>query len=685
MRGAAITACLLLAGACGTAPQSASQQRPTPATGTAQQWEELIAADDGRIAMPQQLETVRTSLGSGSAFLRMTAVRALGRTERPELLPLIVPLLHDSSDSVRTAAAHAVGDVARETGAAGARSILLDALPAAGAAGLAGGAMAETLGRLAADAAAARQTVDELVPFLAHDDTARTGALRGLYFLARQPEARAAVAGARDALRRIALGGPGPTTRHVRERTLALSTLALARAADEATLTRALQDTAAYVRREAAAAASTLSDTAAVRRIATLAAADQAGAVRYEAVRIHAARLAATHGCAPVVDAVRDRDVHVSLLAIDLLGSVCRSRDHAPLLDSIISRGATPTWQPVAHAVVSLAATDAGRARTAMHQLASHASPFARTYVARAAASAADTALLYRLARDPHANVRTAAVTGLAALMGRAADTVFLAQLASDESELLMAAAAALEGSRHNGAAERLLDALDRVSALQWETSRDGRAALLERIGELGGPALAERLRPYLRDFDPLVAERAAGLLETWTGTRPVAAPEGLPSLPLPTFAEAEQLAGTTFVVEMEGGGEIVMRLLPFDAPTNAARFARLARSGYFDGLTVHRVVPNFVVQGGSPGANEYSGDGPFSRDELAVPNWRGSVGLSTRGRDTGDAQFYVNLIDNVRLDHQYTVFAVITRGMDVVDGLLEGAAIRRVREQPMQ
>ena len=68
-------------------------------------------------------------------------------------------------------------------------------------------------------------------------------------------------------------------------------------------------------------------------------------------------------------------------------------------------------------------------------------------------------------------------------------------------------------------------------------------------------------------------------------------------------------------------------------------------------------------------------------RDELGAPNWRGTVGLSTRGRDTGDAQFFINLIDNVRLDHEYTIFGSVTRGMDVVDALVEGAVIRRVRE----
>lgn len=684
MRAAALVWCLLLATACGGAPHPAPQQG-TPRSFQAEQWQELIAADDARIGTPQQLETVRTSLASGSAFLRMIAVRALGRTERPELLPMIVPLMNDPSDSVRAAAAHAVGDVTREAGAADARRILLAALPEPGSAGIAAGAMAETLGRLASDAAAARETAARLARFLSYDDSARTGILRGLYFLARQPPARAAVfAAAGGALRDIALGGSGQSTRHVRERTLAIATLAVAGGADETLLMQALQDPATYVRREAAAAAGTLSDTAAVQRVAARAADDAAGAVRYEAARIHAARLAATHGCAPVVRAADDADVHVSLLAIDLLGGVCRSPAHAPLLESMIPQMDGVGWHRAAHAVVALAAIDTAAARTGLHQLAGHPSAFARTYAARAAAVARNVALVYRLAHDPHANVRTAALAGLAASVGRAADSVYVAQLADDESELLMAAAAALEGSSHDGAAEHLLAALDRVSALRRETSRDARVALLERLQELGDAGLTTRLRPYLRDFDPLVAERAAAVLESWNGTRPPAEPRPLPRLPLPTFDEAERLARATFVLEMEDGGEVVVRLLPFDAPTNAARFARLARNGYFDGLTIHRVVPNFVVQGGSPGANEYSGDGPFTRDELGAANWRGTVGLSTRGRDTGDAQFYINLIDNVRLDHEYTVFGVVAGGMSVVDRMLEGAVIRRVHERPM-
>jgi cyclophilin family peptidyl-prolyl cis-trans isomerase len=130
----------------------------------------------------------------------------------------------------------------------------------------------------------------------------------------------------------------------------------------------------------------------------------------------------------------------------------------------------------------------------------------------------------------------------------------------------------------------------------------------------------------------------------------------------------------------MAGGGTFELRLLPDEAPMTAQHIANLARDGYYNGLTFHRVVPNFVIQGGSPGANEYAGQGPFMRDEVGlVSHRRSTVGISTRGRHTGDAQIFINLVDLPRLDHTYTVFAEVVSGMDVVDGILEGAVISRV------
>ena len=112
-----------------------------------------------------------------------------------------------------------------------------------------------------------------------------------------------------------------------------------------------------------------------------------------------------------------------------------------------------------------------------------------------------------------------------------------------------------------------------------------------------------------------------------------------------------------------------------------STRFLRLVNRNYYDGLTFHRIVPNFIVQGGSPGANEYAGDGPYVKDEISeLSHDRGTIGLSTRGRDTGDAQFFINLVDNPRLDFEYTVFGkVLPEHMPRIDRIHEGDRIVEV------
>jgi cyclophilin family peptidyl-prolyl cis-trans isomerase len=128
-------------------------------------------------------------------------------------------------------------------------------------------------------------------------------------------------------------------------------------------------------------------------------------------------------------------------------------------------------------------------------------------------------------------------------------------------------------------------------------------------------------------------------------------------------------------------GGHFDVRLRGDVAPMMAARIAQLVRTGYYDGLTWHRVEHDFVIQGGSPTANEYDGFAEFLRDELGtIAHPRGTVGMSTRGHDTGDAQWFVNLRDNARLLRDYTVFAEVVAGMDVVDGIFEGDRIATMR-----
>jgi cyclophilin family peptidyl-prolyl cis-trans isomerase/HEAT repeat protein len=657
--------------ACAGAPRNGT---PTRGAAPAAEWERVLAAEDARAMTAAHVGTLRVALRSAAPQIRMMAVRALGRTERAAFVGDIAPLLRDGDPAVRSAAAHALGNVTRDSAYATVRELLLDALPDPGTDPLLAAALGETLGRMRHDSASARVVAPRIAALLRNGDAARLGALRGLHFMARQAPARSAVAAAVQGDIALILRNAATP----RERALAVAVATASGSAQPDLLRSAAADVDWTVRREAAVAAVTLADSAAVRALVTPLLADPAPQVRHDALRT----LARRGGCAHVARTVRDPDPSVAIAALNLAGTSCRAQVPAALLDSVTGTGNAPHgWHRAAHATVALAAVDSARGAARARELARHVSPFARTYAARAAAAARNVPLLRTLAADPHHNVRTAAVTGLHAVAGRAADDIYIEQLGAQDSELIQAAAAALEGSRSTAAAARLLDALDRVTQARAETSRDARAALIARLRELGSARHADRLRPYLTDFDPAIAAAAAAVLTHWTGTTAAASPQPLPRLPLPTWSDAQQLERSRFVIEMEDGGEFEITLLPFIAPTNAWRFARLARDGWFDGLTVHRVVPNFVVQGGSPGANEYSGDASFTRDELGAPNWRGTVGLSTRGRDTGDAQFYINLIDNVRLDHDYTVYGVVTRGMDVVNAMLEGTVIRAVRE----
>jgi cyclophilin family peptidyl-prolyl cis-trans isomerase len=201
--------------------------------------------------------------------------------------------------------------------------------------------------------------------------------------------------------------------------------------------------------------------------------------------------------------------------------------------------------------------------------------------------------------------------------------------------------------------------------------------AILNRLEAYGDAAQAPNIDAYLRDFDPAIAQKAAGILTAWTGKPRTATPQPL-TPPGVTLAQVTALRGKALRFHMAGLGHFDIGLDVDAAPLTAIRIARRAGEGYYNGLTFHRVVPNFVIQGGSPGANEYAGEAHYMRDEVGL-HYRGTVGISTRGRDTGDAQIFVNLIDSPRLDHNYTVFGTVVAGMAVVDAILEGDVIERV------
>jgi cyclophilin family peptidyl-prolyl cis-trans isomerase len=304
-------------------------------------------------------------------------------------------------------------------------------------------------------------------------------------------------------------------------------------------------------------------------------------------------------------------------------------------------------------------------------------------YAARAADLLKDIDTLDKLAYDDNDNVREATLVPLQRLAGVArSQPAFIAALGRNDYQLVLTAATGVKGQTSDKyVVAALIAALDRITAQRSDTSRDTRLALMAGLREAGSSQTAVFAR-LLTDFDPRVAAAAAAALRGLTDGERAAAPRPLPRVfvePLPTKPLVAR-------VELDTGRSFDIRFDTKVAPLAYGRIKRLVGEKYYDGLTFHRVVPNFVVQGGSPGANEYAGDARFMRDELSTRSHsRGTVGLSTRGHHTGDAQVFINLADNRTLDFEYTVIGEVDRpGMAIVDTIQEGTRITRVRMLPL-
>jgi cyclophilin family peptidyl-prolyl cis-trans isomerase len=256
--------------------------------------------------------------------------------------------------------------------------------------------------------------------------------------------------------------------------------------------------------------------------------------------------------------------------------------------------------------------------------------------------------------------------------------------LSSDHAGLLLKAAQKLKGAPELAAAgPQIWATLLRLSKSGRATVRDPKRELLERISEggTGNPWGILDMGALLADRDPVVAARAAEIINKG-GSAPVSPKTTVyVPAPLPPAATIAALKGARARITMKDLGTFTIELLTDDAPVTVATFASLAEQGKYNGLTFHRFAANFVIQGGSPGAHEMDGlTDQFLRDEVGlVRHLRGTLGISTRGHDTGDGQIFVNLVDNVRLDDQYTVFARVVEGMDVVDRVLEGDVIESI------
>ena len=128
--------------------------------------------------------------------------------------------------------------------------------------------------------------------------------------------------------------------------------------------------------------------------------------------------------------------------------------------------------------------------------------------------------------------------------------------------------------------------------------------------------------------------------------------------------------------------GQIKVELYPDKAPLTVASFVNLARKGFYDGLNFHRVIPDFMIQGGCPKGTGTGGPGYKFEDETnnGVRHERGVLSMANAGPNTNGSQFFITHIKTDWLDGKHTVFGKVTEGLDVVDAVKQGDAIKSVR-----
>ena len=221
-------------------------------------------------------------------------------------------------------------------------------------------------------------------------------------------------------------------------------------------------------------------------------------------------------------------------------------------------------------------------------------------------------------------------------------------------------------------------------AAPQAGPTDDVRDAALTALAAYGLAEAGETLKAALADKDWALRLKAGSLLknldpaaETVHAIRPA---PGSPTVPYdsPELVDPK-VSPHAFVETAKGTIEIELSVL--DAPQTAQHFIALARKGYFNGLQIHRVVPNFVIQGGDPRGDGSGGPGYSIRDELNDrPFVRGTVGMALSGPDTGGSQFFITHSPAPHLDAKYTVFGHVVSGMEVVDKVQQLDVIIRVR-----
>ena len=627
----------------------------------------LLMADQERFE-----ETVFVALLDSSASVRRDLAVALGRIGDGRGRGMLQGLLIDSEPTVRQSAAFALGELAVPEAVPALLRAAVDDDAATGVLAV------EALGKLQAPLADVRRTLTALDP--------PEAALRLAPALFRFKEDSLVDAAAE------LLASPDPAVHAGAAYALGRD----ARAGALPHLRRLLSDPEPKVRAWAARGLGDVGDLSDFSRLEAVLA-DPALSPRIQAVRAGARILARTQAVAPLgwglllAGLLNDPMPGVRAIALESASGWIAQPEVRQAVLRLLANG-EPRERELA--LLALAQANDAAAADAVRVAATAAGVFGRALRASAAEAAGVLGLddlVEKLVADPEPMVRVAAIEALlAGELGEAGDPrAEVARIArrflSDPDPTVRATVLdavveapelpvsvlgkALAAAEHDSLTDARLAGVRALAArgLAMPTESEAAVAILESLAE---------------DKEFLVRRAAAAALERLGETRPEVGPVAS-SRTGPVYSEILAQTDHARVVEVTTArGKFRIRLDCPQAPLTCLSFLQLAGQGFFDGLTFHRVVPDFVVQTGDPRGDGWGGPGFALRDEINRLRFgRGAVGMALSGPDTGGSQFFIALSPQPHLDGGYTVFGQVEGDDAVLDRIRQEDGLLSIRE----
>jgi HEAT repeat protein/cyclophilin family peptidyl-prolyl cis-trans isomerase len=611
--------------------------------------------------------------------VRRRAALAVGRVRLPEGIKLLTATLADTDPDVQSTAAFAIGLVGDPSAEAELVALLSDPVP------LVRGRAAEALGQTGAKGAAAAignmvaeyartpavvsmQPDDETWPAAGEAEAFKLGLFALVRLQAFDPLAAAVLEGNRP----VSSWWPvAYALQRIEDKRAAPALLAL------------LKGQGRYTRAFAARGLGSLRDQAAVQPLLALLAPESGAGLEPTVAAIRAlAQLGAADAVTPLSRLAAGPGTHanVRLEAVQALGTLEASQ----ALD-LVQNLLTDEWTPMRIAALrALASIDQESFTFVLAGIEPDRDWRVRAALAGLLAGLPGEIGLNRLRpmlNDEDKRVIPAVLDAMARLRAPELGKVLLERIKDPDFVVRSSAAQHLGKLKPEGGADALREA---YKAGLPDSAYSARAAAIDALVEYGPAESTDTLKAALSDKDWAVRVRAADLLARidpqanhHEAIRPA------PGSPVAAYDDPHLLGPpySPHVFIDTAQGTIEFELAVLDAPLTARNFISLARRGFFNGLQVHRVIPNFVVQDGDPRGDGQGGPGYTIRDELSDrPFLRGTVGMALAWRDTGASQFFITHSPQPHLDARYTVFGHVVNGMDIVDRIRPDDVIERVR-----